>query len=406
MKRNLTAFLALLMLCFSLNISAFAAENTKYIADELDVLNQQEESDLNAYADYLNENTGVDFIFVTTQQPDDIADYALTLSLGKSDNKVVMVVNETKWDLALTGKAGSTVSSAQVDSFGETFNAEDYYDTGAAAFMKEAASIFWPDDAGQIKDYATDGVPTGYTSRLVDNADLLNDSEETTLLAKLDEISERQQLDVVVVTVESVGDKTPEAYADDFYDYNGYGFGENHDGILLLVSMENRDWHITTTGYGITVFTDAGIKYLSKQFLDDLSDGNYAAAFTTYAEKCDEFITQAKTGEPYDVNNLPKEPFDFLMWILISVVVGLVAAYVITKIMKGKLKTVRFQPAASNYVKQGSLNLTNSQDIFLYTHVDRRPRPKDTSSGGSRSGGSSTHTSSSGSTHGGGGGKF
>ena len=150
MKRNLTAFLALLMLCFSLNISAFAAENTKYIADELDVLNQQEESDLNAYADYLNENTGIDFIFVTTQQPDDIADYALTLSLGKSDNKVVMVVNETKWDLALTGKAGSTVSSAQVDSFGETFNAEDYYDTGAAAFMKEAASIFWPDDAGQI----------------------------------------------------------------------------------------------------------------------------------------------------------------------------------------------------------------------------------------------------------------
>ena len=319
MKKKLTAFLALLMLCFSLNITVFAAQGTQYIADELDVMSPQKESDLNAYADYLAGETGVDFIFVTTGQTENLADYS---------------------------------------------------------------------------------------SRLVDNADLVLDTEEATLLKKLDEISERQQLDVVVVTVESVGDKTPEAYADDFYDYNGYGFGENHDGILLLVSMENRDWHITTTGYGITVFTDAGIKYLSKQFLDDLSDGNYAAAFTTYAEKCDEFITQAKTGEPYDVNNLPKEPFDFLMWILISVVVGLVAAYVITKIMKGKLKTVRFQPAASNYVKQGSFNLTNSRDIFLYTHVDRRPRPKDTSSGGSRSGGSSTHTSSSGSTHGGGGGKF
>ena len=401
MKKKFTAFLALLMLCFSLNITVFAAQGTKYIADELDVMSPQKESDLNAYADYLAGETGVDFIFVTTGQTENLADYALTLSLGKSDDKVVMVVNETKWDLALTGKAESTVSSAQVDSFGETFNAEDYYDTGAAAFMKEAASIFWPGDASQIKDYLTGGVPTGYSSRLVDNADLVLDTEEATLLKKLDEISERQQLDVVVVTVESVGDKTPTEYADDFYDYNGYGFGENHDGILLLVSMENRDWHITTTGYGITVFTDAGIEYLSKQFLDDLSDGNYAAAFTTYAEKCDEFITQAKTGEPYDVNNLPKEPFDFLMWILISVVVGLVAAYVITKIMKGKLKTVRFQPAASNYVKQGSFNLTNSRDIFLYTHVDRRPRPKDTSSGGS-----STHTSSSGSTHGGGGGHF
>lgn len=401
MKKKLTAFLALLMLCFSLNISAFAAQSTKYIADELDVLSQQEESDLNAYADYLAGETGVDFIFVTTEQTDNIADYALTLSLGKSDDKVVMVVNDEHWDLALKGKAVGTVSSAQEDAFGEVFNAEDYYDTAAAAFMKEAASIFWPDDAGQIKDYKTDGVPTGYSSRLVDNADLLNDSEETALLKKLDEISERQKMDVVVVTVESIGGKTREAYADDFYDYNGYGYGADHDGVLLLVSMENRDWHITTTGYGITAFTDAGIKYLSEQFLDDLGDGNYAAAFTTYAEKCDEFITQAKTGEPYDNGNLPKEPYDFLMWILISAVVGVIAAFIITRAMKGKLKTVRFQPAASNYVRQGSMNLTNSQDIFLYTHIDRKPRPKENSSGGS-----STHTSSSGTSHGGGGGHF
>ena len=401
MKKKFTAFLALLMLCFSLNITVFAAQGTKYIADELDVMSPQKESDLNAYADYLAGETGVDFIFVTTGQTENLADYALTLSLGKSDDKVVMVVNETKWDLALTGKAESTVSSAQVDSFGETFNAEDYYDTGAAAFMKEAASIFWPGDAGQIKDYLTGGVPTGYSSRLVDNADLVLDTEEATLLKKLDEISERQQLDVVVVTVESVGDKTPTEYADDFYDYNGYGYGENRDGILLLVSMENSDWHITPMGYGITAFTDAGIEYLSEQFLDDLGDGNYAAAFTTYAEKCDEFITKAKTGEPFDNGNLPKEPYDFLVWILISAVVGVVAALIITRVMKGKLKTVRFQPVASNYVRQGSMNLTNSQDIFLYTHVDRRPRPKENSSGGS-----STHSSSSGTSHGGGGGHF
>ena len=27
--------------------------------------------------------------------------------------------------------------------------------------------------------------------------------------------------------------KTAQAYADDYYDYNGYGYGENDDGILL-----------------------------------------------------------------------------------------------------------------------------------------------------------------------------
>ncbi|MGN0601875.1 MAG: TPM domain-containing protein [Oscillospiraceae bacterium] len=237
--------------------------------------------------------------------------------------------------------------------------------------------------------------------RVVDNADLLNDGEETTLLAKLDEISERQLADIVVVTVNSLDGKSPMEYADDFYDYNGYGFGEDKDGVLLLISMEDRDWYITTTGFGITAITDAGIDYISEKFLSDLSDGNYAEAFSTYAQLCDEFITQAKTGEPYDVGNMPKEPFNIAWSIFVAFIIGIVVAVIITNIMKKQLKTVRFQSAADNYVRSGSMQVIESNDLFLYTHIDRRLKPKDNDSGGS-----STHTSSSGTTHGGGGGKF
>ena len=101
------------------------------------------------------------------------------------------------------------------------------------------------------------------TARLADQADLLAPSAESSVLAVLDEISDRQQLDVVVVTTATLDGKTPMAYADDFYDENGYGFGSGRDGVLLLVSMEDRDWWITTSGYGITVFTDAGMDYMS-----------------------------------------------------------------------------------------------------------------------------------------------
>lgn len=240
-------------------------------------------------------------------------------------------------------------------------------------------------------------------SRLVDNADLLTDSEESTLLSKLNEISERQQADVVVVTADTLDGKTPMDYADDFYDYNGYGFGADKDGVLLLVSMEDRDWWMSTTGYGITAITDAGIEYISEKFLSDLSDGDYADAFTTYAELCDDFFTQAKAGKPYDVGHMPKEPFNIAWNLFVAVIVGFVIALIATGVMKGKLKTVRFQSAASNYVKANSMNVTESRDMFLYTHVDRRAKPQDTDSS---SGGSSTHTSSSGTTHGGGGGKF
>ena len=239
-------------------------------------------------------------------------------------------------------------------------------------------------------------------SRITDYADLLTESEESTLLSKLDEISIRQEADIVVVTTYSLDGKTPMEYADDFYDYNGYGFGENRDGVLLLISMEDSDWWISTCGYGITAVTDAGIEYISDKFLSDLSDGEYAKAFSTYAELCDEFFTQAKTGKPYDVGNMPKEPFKFVSRIAGSLVFGFAVALFVTGSMKRRLQSVRSQSYANSYVKENSMNVTESRDLFLYTQVTRHEKPKQTSG----SGGSGTHTSSSGSTHGGGGGKF
>lgn len=238
-------------------------------------------------------------------------------------------------------------------------------------------------------------------SRLMDDADLLTDSEETSLLSQLDNISENQEMDIVVVTTDNLEGYTPQEYADNVFDYCGYGIGENRDGLLLLVSIEDNDWHISTSGYAITAFTDAGREYMSEQFLPYLSDGEYYKAFSTYADLCDQFITQAKTDEPYDVGNLPKEPFKIWFNVLIALGIGFVFAIIVVLYMKSKLKSVRFQPAASSYVRNGSMNVTQSGDFFLYSHLDRRARPKDNDSGGS-----STHTSSSGSTHGGGGGKF
>lgn len=244
----------------------------------------------------------------------------------------------------------------------------------------------------------------GDLPRLVDIADLLSDSEETALLEMLDEISERQRVDVVVVTVDSLEGKSATQYADDFYYEYGYGFGDEGDGILFLISIGDRDWCMSTKGFGITAFTDAGQAYMSGLFVSDLTEGNYAAAFTTFAELCDEFITQADTGVPYDVDNLPKEPFAFGMWLAVSFGIAFVIALIVTGMMKGQLKSVSSQSQADNYIKDGSMQLTRNNDLFLYRHVDRREKPKDNTS--DSSGGSSTHTSSSGATHGGSSGKF
>ena len=233
------------------------------------------------------------------------------------------------------------------------------------------------------------------TGHLVDDAGLLTNTDAANLEAKLSQISDRYNVDVVIVTVDSTNGKSPMDFADDYYDYNGY----RTDGILLLVSMEDSDWWVSTTGYGITAITDAGLDYMSDRFVLYFSDGEFAEGFDAFADLCDEFLAQAKTGDPYDNHNLPKDPFRFVRNLIVALVIGLVAAWFATGSMKAKLKTVHQQAKADDYIASGSLQLTKSRDLFLYTHLDRREKPKSSS-------GSSTHTSSSGTTHGGGGGKF
>ena len=130
---------------------------------------------------------------------------------------------------------------------------------------------------------------SGEYFRVMDMADLLGENEEEALLEKLDEISVRQEFEVAIATTDTLEGSTAKEYADDLFEYCDFGYGEGRDGVLLLVSLEDRDWWISTHGYGITAFTDAGIKYLSGRFLDELSEGNYAAAFGIYAEQCDAF---------------------------------------------------------------------------------------------------------------------
>ncbi len=238
--------------------------------------------------------------------------------------------------------------------------------------------------------------------RLVDDAELLTDSEKDSLKSKLDEISTRQKFDIVIVTVESLEeDYSPVDFADDFFDYGGYGIGDDRDGALLLINMEENDWCISTSGYGITALTDSGMEWMADRFSPELSAGNYLQAFTLFADDCDDFVTQARTGKPYDSGNLPKAPFDWFKRGLAAVVIGFLIALIVASTMKGKLNSVRMQNQAASYVVPNSLKINRANDFFLYSQVTCVKRETD---GGSK--GSSTHTSSSGRTHGGASGKF
>lgn len=259
-----------------------------------------------------------------------------------------------------------------------------------------------------IPAFAEEGfIGTAY--RVIDNADVITTEEWREVMSKIDEIRERQKVDIAIMTTRELHGYTLQDYADYVYEYNDFGYGDNLDGVLLLVDMKARDWYITTSGYGTTAFTDAGIQYIGEQMSAYLSGEDYAGAFNVYAEKCDELITLARNGTPYGLEQdtaasgeeaeEADEPLS-LVWIPISIAIGVVVAIIVVKGMKSNLKSVRKKKEANSYVRNGSMVVNENYDTFLYSQVTKTEIQKQNNSG------SSTHTSSSGNTHGGGGGSF
>lgn len=220
---------------------------------------------------------------------------------------------------------------------------------------------------------------------VVDDAGLLTSAE----IAQLEERSAQFYIDtgmeLVIVTAESLDGKTAMAYADEYFDAN---YGEN--GILLLIAMQEREWHISTTGTAIEAFNEVDLMGMEDGIMKYLPDGKYFKTF-------DRFLSDAE----YYWNN--EEVTDFEASLVIGLPVGLVIALITILIMRGTMNTKNAQRAAAEYQVDGSFNLRKHQDLFLYSRVTKTAKPKDTSNSSS---GSSVHTSSSGRSHGGRGGKF
>ena len=209
-----------------------------------------------------------------------------------------------------------------------------------------------------------------------DDAGLLTEGERADLANRLARLSDTYNAQIVVVTIPSAEGNDPDAIVEYFYDNMGIGYGENLDGVLLLVCMDPREYRILSNGYCAAAIDPADINAIGSVIVNDLSEGDYADAFDIFAEKCEYYLDGHLNGFS----------FNFGMNLMIALMVGLVAGLITAKSLKGQLKTVHKKNEAKSYIKAGSMNLQTQNDVFLYRDVRRTPKPKDNntrSSGGS-----------------------
>ncbi len=259
--------------------------------------------------------------------------------------------------------------------------------------------------AGQLWDNYT--VPSSrQKERLLDDADLLTDSEESSLLDLLNSYSEKRQCNIVVLTTDSHMGPIQD-YADDYFDYNGFGADYNGDGILFMLSMSDREWAISTAGRAQWAFTDYGQEKMMDEIIGELGEGDYYEAFEEYVMICDRYLEMYDSGTAYDVGvKPPKTQKDIIGYIFGSIIGGLIIALIPILKMKSDLKTVKMQANANAYEGGKGISLRVKEDRFVRKALSKTAIPKDTGSRSGGGGGSSIHTSSSGSSHGGSHGHF
>ena len=231
-------------------------------------------------------------------------------------------------------------------------------------------------DPGQ-PDQSTPGPDSQQRPPLVvDRADLLTPYEEQQLTALLERLSIDNQCDIVVVTVNSSGGKTPMEFADDFYDDHNYGQGPDRTGILLLISMAERDWWVSTCGRAVNQLSEERLDDMMSFVLPPLSNGRYYEAFVEFGYQAEILMQMDEPwqsgpsdhpgwiDEPNQSGNngyynsyggsgksgLPANPIGWLVFFVTNIAVGLIIAVAACTALKAKHRSVRQSSGARNYV--------------------------------------------------------
>lgn len=138
------------------------------------------------------------------------------------------------------------------------------------------------------------------TPRVVDNAGLLTDEEEQQLMQRLLEIAEKTGQDIVLLTDETSYGLDNELYEMSFYIYQGYGFGEDHDGLMCFINMdpENREMCSTAFGAMERYFTRSGSYGLDDILYDHLVVQDYFGGFLEWADGVENLIRFGDVSVP------------------------------------------------------------------------------------------------------------
>lgn len=216
---------------------------------------------------------------------------------------------------------------------------------------------------------------------ILDTSNLLSHEEWEELESRAEDISNRQHCGIYFAMVDDYTEYRDGSVFEvtyQLYHNNQLGVGDGRDGVIVLLSMEERDYAMFVYGeYAEYAFDEYGQEKLEEKFLGFFEYDDWYGGISHYLDACDEFLTKSDEGDPV-------RPSYWANILLVTGLSCLVSGAVCFWLLRS-MKTVRAKDKANTYVSKGGLHLTQQLDQFSHTTVTRTKIQKESSGGSTHS---------------------
>ncbi len=226
---------------------------------------------------------------------------------------------------------------------------------------------------------------------VTDAAGILTQEQTADLNATAARITEQYDCAVYIVVLpdyKNYNNESVERCTEELYSYFDLGRGEGRDGLILLLSMAERDYDLWGHGpFGKYAFTEYGLDGLEDRFLPYFRNNDWYAGFRAYLSGAESLLSQAAQGEPaaYRMSVGTKAA--------IALTPGCLIGFLVCGIFKGQMKTAKEKDTAEDYVVSGSARLHIREDQFINRTRTVHVIESSSSGGGRPSGGGTSHHS-------------
>lgn len=247
---------------------------------------------------------------------------------------------------------------------------------------------------------------------VLDNAGLLRDSQRQTLEEQAAELSRQHGCSAYIVTVDDYSVYNSDVYeaAKGIFQYYELGAGAERDGVILLLSMNDRDYAFAGHGpKGETICGYESSWIIEDTFLDNFRNNDWNGGFRDYLNACDERLTLLENGGDLTAgadiltgpDGLEYHAYNYPGYggrglgtgpkLAIVVVVPLLLALIVCTVFRAQMRTAKEKTEARDYLVPHSMELRVRQDAFTHRTETRTRIESDSGSRGG-GGGSSFHS--------------